>query len=300
MDIRQIRDFVAVVRCGSFAAASRHLNISQPGLGYQIKELETELGVELLTRHSRGVSLTAAGAIFLEHAQGILASIQQAKSSMAALADAQKREISVGLSPTPAHVLGPKLMELANVDPCLKWKMREALSSQLHAEVARGDLDLAICLEDPSSTVRTVPLYREFLYLIGPVSAPGERKEDIALCELVNYSLVAGPRSHPARIKLEEAAAERGLKLQVEQELEPGGLRRSLVMHRDCYTVASFGLFAEEIEKGRLHARRIVDPEIPLNVNLICAAAVSPQIETLIVAAIHSLIATMPMIRDLT
>jgi hypothetical protein len=79
------------------------------------------------------------------------------------------------------------------------------------------------------------------------MSAAVTGKDEIALSELVNYSLVVGPRSHMARIKLEEVVAERGIKLQVEQELEPGALRRSLVVHKGCYTVATFGMFAEDI-----------------------------------------------------
>jgi len=299
MDIRQIRDFVAVARSGSFAAASRRLHLSQPGLGYQIKELELELGVELLTRHSRGVALTAAGAIFLEHAEVILASIRQAKESVAALAEAQNREISIGLSPTPAQLLGPKLMELTTTERGLKLRLHEGLSSELHAEVASGNLDLAICLEDPASKLRSIPLYREYLYLIGRMNTQAQRGDTIPLVELANYPLVLAPRSLAPRAKLENVAAEHGVKLHVEQELETGGLRRSLVMNKGLYTVGAFGIFADEIQQGHLHAQRIVEPEIMLSVNVICSAGLSLQIETLIVSTIRSLVSTLPMVGKL-
>lgn len=299
MDFRQIRDFVAVVRAGSFAAASRRLHISQPGLGYQIKELERELGVELLTRHSRGVALTAAGAVLLEHAENILQSIQLAKAAVATLCEPHIGEISIGLSPTPAHVLGPKLMELANTEKGLKFHLHEALSEELYERVASGTLDLAVCLESPIAELRAIPLYREYLYLIGPMNLAKPGEDSVPLAKLADYPLVVGPRTHAARIKLEAAAAAANVVLRVAQELEPGGLRRTLVMSGQ-HTVAAFGIFADDIENGRLQARRIVEPEITLNVNVICSAKLPANIENLIVSTVRSLVSTTPMIGELS
>ena len=76
MDLRHLRSFVALAEEGQFTAAARKMNIVQSGLSVTIKELEQELGVQLVNRSTRKVSLTAAGERFLEHARSSLGALE--------------------------------------------------------------------------------------------------------------------------------------------------------------------------------------------------------------------------------
>src|SRR6202022_1631020 len=77
MELRHLRYFVAVAEAGSLTvAAQRKLHTSQPSLSRQIRDLEDEIGAQLLTRRARGIELTPAGRSFLDHARVVLSQVE--------------------------------------------------------------------------------------------------------------------------------------------------------------------------------------------------------------------------------
>jgi DNA-binding transcriptional LysR family regulator len=105
MELRHLRYFVAIAEERSFTAAAERLWVAQPGLSTQIRRLETELGVRLFERHTRGVDLTEAGALFLERARATLAAADAASSVGSDLKGGRAGTLRVGLA-TPTRWKG--------------------------------------------------------------------------------------------------------------------------------------------------------------------------------------------------
>src|SRR6478752_5993992 len=97
MELRHLRYFVAVAEEGSVLnAAQGRLNTSQPSLSRQIRDLEADVGVKLLERQARGVTLTAAGAVFLDHARLALLQVDAAIEGARRAAQPSKPALSIG------------------------------------------------------------------------------------------------------------------------------------------------------------------------------------------------------------
>ena len=109
MELRHLRYFIAVAEEGSLLnAAQRRLNTSQPSLSRQIRDLESEVGVQLLERQARGVVLTAAGRVFLDHARLALLQVEAATDGARRTAEPQRPVLSMGflVGPTLGGFLG--------------------------------------------------------------------------------------------------------------------------------------------------------------------------------------------------
>ncbi|WOS66765.1 LysR substrate-binding domain-containing protein [Sinorhizobium fredii] len=96
MELRHLRYFLAVAEAASFTAAARSLNISQPPLSQQIKDLEEEVGTRLFERSSRHVELTEAGVSFLEQARMILGQVEHATHQARAIGSGQVGMLNIG------------------------------------------------------------------------------------------------------------------------------------------------------------------------------------------------------------
>src|SRR5437764_4238176 len=108
--LEQLRYFVAVAEDGQFTRAAASLPVRQPALSQAIAQLEGELGVELLTRHARGVTTTPAGDTFLAKARVALAATRDAALTARSLARAQSGTLEFGFLGMPPMVDAPHLL----------------------------------------------------------------------------------------------------------------------------------------------------------------------------------------------
>ncbi|MFZ3238736.1 MAG: LysR family transcriptional regulator [Stellaceae bacterium] len=145
MELRHLRYFVAVAEEGSLTlAAERRLHTAQPSLSRQIRDLEVEIGAKLLTRSTRGIELTAAGRVFLDHARLALAQVEAAASAARRAAHPERRTLALGFLsgcepewlPAVRHVLR---QELPEIEVAISSKH----SPQLAEGLAAGRLDAA-------------------------------------------------------------------------------------------------------------------------------------------------------------
>src|SRR5690606_24676409 len=110
LTLRQLRAFVAVAEAGSFTAAARTLHLTQSALSVLVRELEREMGVQLLDRHTRQVLLTEAGREFLPSAQRLLAELAGAVAGVTDLRDKKKGVL---------RLAAPQLMACAFMPPVI-------------------------------------------------------------------------------------------------------------------------------------------------------------------------------------
>src|SRR6266849_1806894 len=165
MELRHLRYFVAVAEEGNLTlAAKRRLNTAQPSLSRQIRELEVEVGAELMIRSTRGIELTAAGRVFLDHARLALAQVEAAASAARRAAHPEQRTLALGFLsgcepewlPAVMHVLRD---ELPKIEVTISSKHSPQLADDLasrrldaafmRAEVGHPDLGYKVLITEP-------------------------------------------------------------------------------------------------------------------------------------------------------
>jgi LysR family transcriptional regulator, hydrogen peroxide-inducible genes activator len=173
--MRQLRYFDALARHGHFGRAAEACAISQPALSMQIKEMEEALGGVLLERSARQIALTTFGEELLHRVRDILRSVDELGDFARATRDRLAGRLRVGMIPTIAPYLLPKVIEnLARLHPELDIHVRETLTHKLVKEVAEGRLDTAIValpVSEPSLT--EIALFKETFLLVRPGEQEG-------------------------------------------------------------------------------------------------------------------------------
>lgn len=197
MELRHLRYFLAVAEEKSFSRAAERLHVSQPPLSMHVKALEGELGVRLLDRTNRGVTLTPAGQVFLDEIRVVLRRIDQARIKAQNAGHGEVGTLSVGFVSTAGYgILPPALKRFRERFPGVDVQLHELTTDAQIREMRAGRLDLGIGLgpvEEVDLTFETV--LRESLVLAAPVRhASLPRSGPVRLKALANEQFIIPPR----------------------------------------------------------------------------------------------------------
>src|SRR5213593_2315770 len=196
MELRHLRYFVAVAEALNFSKASARLRVAQPALSRQMTDLEDEIGVDLMKRSPRGVTLTAEGKLFLDEVRELLKRADESVEKVRALARGEYGELHVGYAPSPTvEILPPALAAFQKAVPRVKVLLHDLSSDELIAGLQNATLELAVMVYQPNGgrtagiqfeVLRTYPLC-----VAMTATHPFARLKSIPLEKLATEPLIA-------------------------------------------------------------------------------------------------------------
>jgi LysR family nitrogen assimilation transcriptional regulator len=252
MELRSIHYFVQIADEGSITRTAQKLGIAQPALTRHVKQLEAELGTELLTRLPRGVRLTTSGRDFLDYARRIMTEVGCAKERVRSSGSVPEGEVIIGTSPTLAPLLLPGCIARTRQEcPKVSLKVIEGFSPQLLDALLSGRLDIAVMTNPPRSpALQLTPLVSEPLVVLGPPGARGA-VQSFSLAELARTPFVI---SVGMRAIIDEQLKNFGSALRVEAEIDSIEAIRRMLVAGLSWSLMPVSAFHAEIANGNLTA----------------------------------------------
>ncbi|MEM1071426.1 MAG: LysR family transcriptional regulator [Planctomycetota bacterium] len=224
MELTALRQFVVIAEMGHLTRAAERLGVTQPALSAMVKKLESEVGAALLDRTGKGVALTEAGRVFLEHAEASVRRADEAVASVRELVGLEAGSIRVGGGATAvAHLLPSVVSAVRREHPALRFYVREAGSLAVTEAVISGELDLGVVTTPIAGVgvgeLMTVATVDDELLLIAPPGHALVDRKSYRWAELAGEPVVAFEAGSAVRGVIDETADAHGVSLDVVMEV---------------------------------------------------------------------------------
>ncbi|PZP47479.1 MAG: LysR family transcriptional regulator [Azospirillum brasilense] len=211
MDLRTLRAFVEVVRRNGFSAASREIFASQPTVSKAVRQLEDELGLDLLHRLPQGVRPTEAGEVVLRHAQAMLASRETMLAELDELRGLTRGHLRLGLTPFgSAALFAPLVGRFRAAHPDITIALLEQGSLTLSEAVLGGEIEMAMAILPIAPGLEWQPVWDDPLVALLPEGDPLAGREAIRLEELRDRPLILFETGFALNEVIQRACAARG------------------------------------------------------------------------------------------
>jgi LysR family nitrogen assimilation transcriptional regulator len=272
-----LRYFVAIADQHSMSLASEKLGVAQPSLSHHVMRIEEELGVQLLVRSTRGVTLTDSGQRLYQHAQKIIRAVEYAVSDLREQTGELSGPVSFAFPSSVGNVLTVPLCEtVRNEFPGIVLRAMDAMSGQVLSWLMEGAIDFGMIYDQASARDLTLrPLLTEELYLVaasdgwrGRIGRDRIAEEAVSLEECGRLGLILPHRAHHLRDFLERRAEASNVRLDVVMEMDSLSRIKTLVARGSGYAILAHAAVHEELERGELVLVPIHEPRLRRTVYL--------------------------------
>jgi LysR family hca operon transcriptional activator len=233
MELRHLRYFVAVAEAGGLTvAAQRKLHTSQPSLSRQIRDLEEEVGAQLLTRRARGIELTPAGQAFLNHARAVLSQVEAAGEAARRVAHPSRPCFTMGFLTGHELKWMPEALrilrdELPNIDVVISSQYSPLLADGL----SKGKIDVAFLRREKGAPeLAYCVLVKEPLMVVLPRDHRLAALKSIGPRELVSETFVTVDDTAPVlRMVIDNYLKRSGINIKPTHEVDNLAMAMSLI-----------------------------------------------------------------------
>jgi LysR family transcriptional regulator, hca operon transcriptional activator len=232
MELRHLRYFIAVAETGSLTvAAERRLHTSQPSLSRQIKDLEDQVGADLLIRSARGITLTEAGKVFFDHARMVLSQVDTAIEAARKAAQPSKQRFSLGFLTGQEMTWLPEAIRILRAElPNIDVTVSSDYSPDLAEALVRGKLDLAFLRAEPDYDLAYRPVTHESLIVLMPSDHRLASRETIRPKDLVGEPFIGiGKKATVLQAVINDYLARSDVQMTPEQVVDNPAMVMSLV-----------------------------------------------------------------------
>jgi LysR family transcriptional regulator, hca operon transcriptional activator len=249
MELRHLRYFIAVAEEGSLTnAAARRLHTAQPSLSRQIRDLEREVGVPLLERGARGIELTAAGRVFLDHARLALLQVEAAGEAARRAALPEKASFVLGFLTGHEVIWLPQALRILHHEqPGVEIALASQSSPELAGALMRGKVDVAFLRREVQAPGLAFKfLIKEPLVAVLPAGHRLAARKSVRPQDIAGETYITPTKVAPAlKAVIDGYAARNGVTLKPEYEAENLSMAMSLVASTGGVTLLP--LYAENL-----------------------------------------------------
>ncbi len=253
LSMRQLRVFLSAARHSSFSKAAAELNLTAPAVSMQIKELESDLDIELFARVGRRVELTTAGEYFLVYVKRVAANLRDAEVMLSKLRGTDAGLLKIGLVSTAKYFLPQLLARLKEEHFGLQIRLEVRNRDQMVELLRDGEIDLAIMGRTPADMDTRIEAFASHPHaFIASPDDPLAREQGISPVVLNQLELISRESGSGTRAIMERFLRDRGLTPRVSMEMSSNESIKQAVMANLGISFVSLHTVGLEVTHGKL------------------------------------------------